>query len=108
MFTELAEGPPDTRTLRGRLGLNRRGACDFLDALVAPGMLDREDDLHRDTAETDRFLDRAKPSRGRPIQRPVVAPPPDGWATEGPGGTGQVRAEQTRTRATPRRLGGYQ
>jgi hypothetical protein len=62
VFTELAEGPLDARTLRGRLGLNPRGAHDFFDALVALGMLDREDGLYRDTAETDLFLDRAKPS----------------------------------------------
>src|SRR5438874_1209625 len=62
LFTELAKWPLDAQTLRGRLGLNPRGAGDFFDALVALGMLERDDGLYRDTAETDRFLDRAKPS----------------------------------------------
>ncbi|CAN2532312.1 N,N-dimethyltransferase+OxyT [Methylocapsa aurea] len=62
LFTALAEGPADAETLRGRLGLHERSARDFFDALVALGMLERDDDLYRNTAETDLFLDRAKPS----------------------------------------------
>ena len=38
VFTELADGPLDVETLR-RLGLHPRAARDFLDALVALGML---------------------------------------------------------------------
>lgn len=62
LFTELAKHPADLKTLQARLGLHQRGAQDFLDALVAVGMLEREDGLYRNTAETDLFLDRAKPS----------------------------------------------
>jgi hypothetical protein len=61
VFTELAKGPADLDTLSRRLGLHRRGARDFLDALVALHMLDRQDGVYRNTAESDRFLDRAKP-----------------------------------------------
>jgi hypothetical protein len=35
LFTELAQHPEDLETLQGRLGLHRRSARDFLDALVA-------------------------------------------------------------------------
>jgi hypothetical protein len=62
LFTELAKHPEDLKALQARLGLHERGAQDFLDALVAVGMLEREDGLYRNTAETDLFLDKAKPS----------------------------------------------
>ncbi len=62
-FTELAKGPCDARTLGDRLGLHPRGARDFLDALVALGMLDRGGDgLYRNILETDTFLDVGKPT----------------------------------------------
>jgi hypothetical protein len=62
LFTELAKGPADLSALSRRLGLHDRSARDFLDALVALRALDRQDGLYRNTAETDLFLDRAKPS----------------------------------------------
>ena len=62
LFTELAKGPADAETLRGRLGLHERSAHDFFDALVALGMLERKDSRYSNTPETDLFLDRAKPS----------------------------------------------
>lgn len=62
VFTALAEAPADAETLRLRLGLHPRSARDFLDALVALGMLEREGGIYRNTEETDLFLDRAKPS----------------------------------------------
>ena len=62
LFTELAHGPLDAEALRQRLGLHPRASRDFFDALVALGMLEREDGRYRNTAETDRYLDRAKPS----------------------------------------------
>lgn len=61
LFTVLAEGRADAETLRRRLGLHERAARDFFDALVALGMLERENGLYRNTAEADLFLDRAKP-----------------------------------------------
>ena len=63
LFSELAEaGALDGEALRERLGLHPRSATDFFDALVALGMLEREDGRYANTPETDLFLDRAKPS----------------------------------------------
>jgi len=63
LFTQLAEsGPLEAEELRSRLGLHERSARDFFDALVALGMLEREDGRYSNTPETDLFLDRAKPS----------------------------------------------
>jgi hypothetical protein len=62
LFTELAKGPAYLADLSRRLGLHERSARDFLDALVALKMLDREDGRYSNTAETDLFLDRAKQS----------------------------------------------
>ena len=62
VFTELARGPEAFDPLSGRLGLHPRAARDFLDALVALGFLARTGDRYANTAETDLFLDRAKPS----------------------------------------------
>jgi hypothetical protein len=63
LFSELASsGPLDAEALRTRLDLHPRSARDFFDALVALGMLEREDGRYRNTAETELFLDRAKPS----------------------------------------------
>lgn len=63
VFSELADaGALDGETLRERLGLHPRGAADFFNALVALGMLEREDGRYANTPATDLFLDRAKPS----------------------------------------------
>ncbi len=62
VFTMLAKGPRDAQTLGDALGLHRRSAMDFFDALVALGMLEREDGLYANTPETDFYLDQAKPS----------------------------------------------
>lgn len=62
VFTELAKEPLDGDTLRRRLGLHERGARDFFDALVALRLLDRQDGLYANTAESDVYLDRGKPS----------------------------------------------
>jgi hypothetical protein len=61
VFSALGEGPATREHLQARLGLHPRAARDFLDALVALGMLDRTDGRYANTAATDRFLDRAKP-----------------------------------------------
>jgi hypothetical protein len=55
-------GPLGAEALRERLGLHPRSALDFFDALVALGMLDRRGGRYSNTAETDRFLDPAKPT----------------------------------------------
>lgn len=62
LFSELAGGPQSLDALSAKLGLDPRGARDFLDALVALKMLDRHDGRYRNTLETDLYLDRAKPT----------------------------------------------
>lgn len=62
VFSVLADaGSLDGETLRKRLGLHPRGASAFFDALVSLGMLVRAGDRYANTAETELFLDRAKP-----------------------------------------------
>jgi hypothetical protein len=62
VFTELASGPQEFSKLAGRLGLHARSARDYLDALVALGLLHRVDGTYSNTRDTDMFLDRHKPS----------------------------------------------
>jgi hypothetical protein len=63
LFSELASsGPLDADSLRERLGLHPRSARDFFDALVALEMLERDNGSYSNTAATDLFLDRAKPT----------------------------------------------
>lgn len=62
LFTELAKGPVDGETLAARLGIHPRSARDFFDALVALRMLERDGNTYSNTAQTDLFLDREKPS----------------------------------------------
>ena len=62
LFTELTRGGLSEHGLAERLGLHSRSARDFFDALVSLGMLEREGDVYRNTAETDLFLVRGKPS----------------------------------------------
>jgi hypothetical protein len=63
VFSELAAaGPLDADALRELLGLHDRSAHDFFDALVALGMLVREDGRYDNTPASELFLDRAKPS----------------------------------------------
>lgn len=62
VFTELADRPESLEAVQGRLGLHPRAARDFLDALVALGLLARENGVYSNTPATDLFLDRKKPS----------------------------------------------
>jgi SAM-dependent methyltransferase len=62
LFTELAAGPQDLAALSVRLGLHQRSSRDFLDTLVALGLLDRQDGRYGNMPATDFYLDRAKPS----------------------------------------------
>ena len=61
LFGLLAEGPLTLEELTERLDLHPRGRRDFFDALVALGMLQREDGRYANTPTTDAFLDPAKP-----------------------------------------------
>ncbi len=62
LFTELAKHPEDLDALKARLGLHERGACDFLDALVALGFLKRKEGVYFNTPECELFLDKNKAS----------------------------------------------
>jgi O-methyltransferase domain/Dimerisation domain len=62
LFTALAEHPLTEQQLTSRLGLQRRGTRDWLDALVSLGVLERAGDIYANTVESDAFLDRNKPS----------------------------------------------
>jgi predicted transcriptional regulator len=62
VFTELAKGPEDLKSLSGRLGLHPRSARDFLDTLVALGLLERTNGIYSNSPSADVFLDKKKPS----------------------------------------------
>ena len=62
LFTELAHRPEGLEAVTGRLGLHPRSARDFLDSLVALGLLDRNDGVYSNTPAADLFLDKKKPS----------------------------------------------
>ncbi len=62
VFTELADGPQELKSLAGRLGLHERSSRDFLDTLVALGFLKRNGTTYSNTDEADLFLDKQKPS----------------------------------------------
>lgn len=63
VFTALGGGPRSLDELTRQMKLHPRSARDFLDALVALGVLERgEDGLYANTPETGLFLDKAKPS----------------------------------------------
>ncbi|WP_426419714.1 methyltransferase [Bradyrhizobium genosp. A] len=62
VFSTLAKAPADLPTLQRKLALHQRSARDFLDALVALKLLERDNGIYSNTKEADLFLDRAKPS----------------------------------------------
>src|SRR5688572_398328 len=63
LFTLLAKGPRDAESIRTELKLHERSVRDFLDALVALGMLTRgKDGRYANTPEGATFLDRNKPT----------------------------------------------
>jgi len=62
IFTELAKGPLEAGEIQKRCGLHPRSVHDFLDALVAFGMLERRGEMYFNTPDTDFYLDRAKPT----------------------------------------------
>lgn len=60
VFGALAMGPLNTESLRRRLGIHERAARDFFDALVAQGLLQRDQaGLYANSPEAARFLDPA-------------------------------------------------
>ena len=66
LFTLLAQEPLTAGEIKLKLGLHQRSYLDFLDSLVALGMLQRsgigEDAIYSNTEETNIFLDKNKPS----------------------------------------------
>ncbi|MGE2721968.1 methyltransferase [Mycolicibacterium celeriflavum] len=63
VFGHLSQaGPLTADELRDRIGIHPRSARDFFDALVALKMLERVGGRYCNTAETDLFLDPAKPT----------------------------------------------
>jgi hypothetical protein len=63
LFTVLAEGPLDRDHLTTRLGIAERGARDFFDALVALGLLQRDEaGRYSNVPEADLYLDQRKPT----------------------------------------------
>jgi hypothetical protein len=61
LFTALGDGPLEVARLCDRLGLHPRSANDFLDALVALGVLERDrQGLYRNAPEAELYLDRRK------------------------------------------------
>lgn len=62
VFTELVRRPDQLEAVRSRLGLHPRAARDFLDALVAMGLLERRNGIYSNTPEAEAFLDKRKSS----------------------------------------------
>jgi hypothetical protein len=63
VFTTLTDGPLDLETLTCRIGIHRRGAGDFFDALVALGLLYRDPaGWYSNGPESDRYLVRGRPN----------------------------------------------
>jgi hypothetical protein len=62
VFSLLARGPLDAAQLREQLPLHPRSALDFLDTLVALGVLRRRAGRYSNAPDADAFLDRAKSS----------------------------------------------
>ncbi|WP_066941489.1 methyltransferase [Microtetraspora fusca] len=62
VFTSLSERPATAEELGARLGLHPRGTRDFLDALVALDMLEREGGVYRNTPIAEHYLNEDRPS----------------------------------------------
>ncbi|MBB6174248.1 8-O-methyltransferase [Nocardiopsis mwathae] len=62
LFTQLAKGPATETELSQVLGLHPSAARDFFDALVALGLLNRNDDRYENSPAAHRYLDKEKDS----------------------------------------------
>lgn len=60
LFTVLHQGPTTVEQIRQRLGLHGRGLSDFLNLLVALGLLERTDGGYGNAAGADRYLVRGE------------------------------------------------
>ncbi len=61
LFTELGQGPAKGPDIARRLSLHPRSALDFLDTLVALGVLERKGERYSNTRESEHFLNRKSP-----------------------------------------------
>jgi O-methyltransferase domain/Dimerisation domain len=62
VFGELAHQPYDCKTLANKVGLHPRGARDFLDSLVALGLLTRAQGVYSNSTFATEYLDPRKPT----------------------------------------------
>ncbi len=63
VFDALGKGPTGPDTLRKEIGIAKRGARDFFDALVALGVVYRDEEgCYSNTPESEFYLDSRKPS----------------------------------------------
>ncbi|MGH4023761.1 MAG: methyltransferase family protein, partial [Pseudonocardiaceae bacterium] len=62
LFTALREGPATEEQIRTRLGLHGRGLADFLNLLVALGLLEYSGGTYRNDVGADRYLVRGEAS----------------------------------------------
>ncbi|WP_244287284.1 methyltransferase [Amycolatopsis rubida] len=62
LFSTLCAVPAPIDEIRDRLGLHGRGLSDFLQLLVALGLLEKSGDRYRNAAGADQYLVRGKPS----------------------------------------------
>jgi hypothetical protein len=62
VFAALADGAEDGPALASELGFHGRGALDLFDALVAIGLLEREDGRYSNAPIAARYLDPAQPT----------------------------------------------
>ncbi|WP_181763842.1 methyltransferase [Streptomyces albidus (ex Kaewkla and Franco 2022)] len=62
VFTQLADEPLPLEEAERALGIDPRGARDFLDALVALDLLDRDESGYRSSTVARRYLDRREPT----------------------------------------------
>lgn len=69
LFEALADSPATIEGLAARTGLTRRAARISADAMVALGLLEREDATYRNSAAADFFLARHGPADLRPLLR---------------------------------------
>src|SRR5215213_9137621 len=60
VFRELTKGSASAADLQQRLGMHPRSVRDFLDALVAMQLLDRENELYSNTPLAAEYLDPAR------------------------------------------------
>ncbi|MDQ6909645.1 MAG: acetylserotonin O-methyltransferase, partial [Actinomycetota bacterium] len=82
-FTALAAEPLDVDEVAAklRLGASRRAVSDFLDALVALGLLERDAGRYSNTPASDALLDEAKTSYAGGLGELLAARGYDLWAT---------------------------